>query len=248
MDGRAHETAGINSAARVGSAPGGEGSETPWPQPLSPSASNTATRARRQGGGRFPRRMGRSRIPAFMPVATQGSVKGLEIEQIRQTGDADGPGNTYHLALRPGEDVVRELGGLHRFMGWDGPILTDSGGFQLFSLARARRGDRGRGRLPLAHRRPAAGTLARAGRGHPGGPGERRGHGAGPRRCAAQWPEVVRDATQRAFAGASLPAGRPAGRPGPLRHRPRAGWIRSCGPGARGELRQGDFAGYAMGG
>ena len=74
-------------------------------------------------------------MPAFMPVATQGSVKGLEIEQLRGTGAAMVLGNTYHLALRPGEEVVRELGGLHRFMGWDGPILTDSGGFQLFSLA-----------------------------------------------------------------------------------------------------------------
>ncbi len=75
-------------------------------------------------------------LPAFMPVATQGSVKGLEIAQLRQTGAQMVLANTYHLALRPGEDVVRDLGGLHRFMGWDGPILTDSGGFQLFSLAR----------------------------------------------------------------------------------------------------------------
>jgi queuine tRNA-ribosyltransferase len=74
-------------------------------------------------------------MPAFMPVATQASVKGLEIDQIRATGAEMVLGNTYHLALRPGEEVVAALGGLHRFMGWDGPILTDSGGFQLFSLA-----------------------------------------------------------------------------------------------------------------
>jgi queuine tRNA-ribosyltransferase len=74
-------------------------------------------------------------MPAFMPVGTQGSVKGLEIEQIRGTGSQMVLGNTYHLALRPSEEVVAVLGGLHRFMGWDGPILTDSGGFQLFSLA-----------------------------------------------------------------------------------------------------------------
>jgi queuine tRNA-ribosyltransferase len=73
--------------------------------------------------------------PAFMPVATQGSVKGLEIDQLRATGAQMVLGNTYHLALRPGEEVVRSLGGLHGFMGWDGPILTDSGGFQIFSLA-----------------------------------------------------------------------------------------------------------------
>ncbi|MGA2798575.1 MAG: tRNA guanosine(34) transglycosylase Tgt [Thermoguttaceae bacterium] len=75
-------------------------------------------------------------MPAFMPVATQGSVKGLEIAQIRFTGAQMLLGNTYHLALRPGEETVSALGGLHRFMGWDGPILTDSGGFQLYSLAR----------------------------------------------------------------------------------------------------------------
>ncbi|MGA2621737.1 MAG: tRNA guanosine(34) transglycosylase Tgt, partial [Thermoguttaceae bacterium] len=76
-------------------------------------------------------------LPAFMPVATQATVKGLEIEQIRATGTQMVLGNTYHLALRPGAEVVASLGGLHRFMGWDGPILTDSGGFQVFSLAHA---------------------------------------------------------------------------------------------------------------
>ena len=74
-------------------------------------------------------------MPAFMPVGTLGTVKGLEIEQVRATGAQIVLGNTYHLALRPGEEVIRHLGGLHAFMGWDGPILTDSGGFQLFSLA-----------------------------------------------------------------------------------------------------------------
>jgi queuine tRNA-ribosyltransferase len=74
-------------------------------------------------------------MPAFMPVATQATVKGLEIEQIRGTGTQMLLGNTYHLTLRPGEEVVRAIGGLHHFMGWDGPILTDSGGFQLYSLA-----------------------------------------------------------------------------------------------------------------
>jgi queuine tRNA-ribosyltransferase len=74
-------------------------------------------------------------LPAFMPVGTQASVKGLEAGQLRATGTQIVLSNTYHLALRPGAKVVRDLGGLHRFMGWDGPILTDSGGFQLFSLA-----------------------------------------------------------------------------------------------------------------
>ena len=74
-------------------------------------------------------------MPAFMPVGTQGSVKGLEIAQLRATGAQMVLSNTYHLSLRPGEEVVAALGGLHGFMGWNGPILTDSGGFQLFSLA-----------------------------------------------------------------------------------------------------------------
>jgi queuine tRNA-ribosyltransferase len=75
-------------------------------------------------------------MPAFMPVGTQGTVKGLEIGLVRGTGSQMVLANTYHLALRPGEEVVEALGGLHGFMGWEGPILTDSGGFQLFSLAK----------------------------------------------------------------------------------------------------------------
>jgi len=74
-----------------------------------------------------------------MPVGTQGTVKGLTIDLVRRSGAQMLLGNTYHLALRPGEDVVASLGGLHRFMGWHGPILTDSGGFQLFSLAQSTR-------------------------------------------------------------------------------------------------------------
>ena len=73
--------------------------------------------------------------PAFMPVATHGSVKGLGPRELRETGAEMILANAYHLWLRPGVDVVARLGGLHRFMGWDGPILTDSGGYQIFSLA-----------------------------------------------------------------------------------------------------------------
>ena len=78
-------------------------------------------------------------LPAFMPVATLGSVKGISVDQLRQSGAQMLLGNAYHLALRPGSDVVRQLGGLHQMMGWQGPILTDSGGFQIFSLARLTR-------------------------------------------------------------------------------------------------------------
>ncbi len=77
--------------------------------------------------------------PAFMPVATQGSVKSLATSDLLAAGAQIVLANTYHLMLRPGHELVRELGGLHRFMGWDGPILTDSGGFQVFSLSKLRR-------------------------------------------------------------------------------------------------------------
>src|SRR5712691_1186104 len=72
--------------------------------------------------------------PAFMPVGTEGSVKSVDADELRTLGAPIILGNTYHLHFRPGEEVIAELGGLHRFMGWAGPILTDSGGFQIFSL------------------------------------------------------------------------------------------------------------------
>src|SRR5581483_4980322 len=73
--------------------------------------------------------------PVFMPVGTQATVKGLTPRMVADAGARIILGNTYHLALRPGDELIRDLGGLHRFMHWDGPILTDSGGFQVFSLA-----------------------------------------------------------------------------------------------------------------
>jgi queuine tRNA-ribosyltransferase len=72
--------------------------------------------------------------PAFMPVGTKGTVKSVDPHELRALGTTILLGNTYHLHFRPGEDLIAELGGLHRFMAWDGPILTDSGGFQVFSL------------------------------------------------------------------------------------------------------------------
>src|SRR5216117_1965849 len=85
--------------------------------------------------GRVTTRHGAFDTPAFMPVGTQGSVKGVLPDHVAGTGSQIILANTYHLMLRPGEKVVAELGGLHKFMGWPGPILTDSGGFQVFSLA-----------------------------------------------------------------------------------------------------------------
>ena len=73
--------------------------------------------------------------PAFMPVGTSAAVKGVTVEQLRAAGARIVLANAYHLMLRPGHELVSRLGGLHAFMGWQGPILTDSGGYQIYSLA-----------------------------------------------------------------------------------------------------------------
>src|SRR5580658_5410544 len=85
--------------------------------------------------GRLETPHGAFETPIFMPVGTQATVKGLTPQLVRDAGAQIILGNTYHLTLRPGDELIAELGGLHRFMAWDGPILTDSGGFQVYSLA-----------------------------------------------------------------------------------------------------------------
>jgi queuine tRNA-ribosyltransferase len=92
---------------------------------------DAATRARR---GQMRTAHGVVETPAFMPVGTQATVKTLHPDEVRATGAQIILANTYHLMLRPGVETIERAGGLHRFMGWDGPILTDSGGFQIFSL------------------------------------------------------------------------------------------------------------------
>src|SRR5205085_3672931 len=77
---------------------------------------------------------GEVRTPAFMPVGTKATVKSVDPDELRAMGAEIVLGNAYHLHFRPGEELIGELGGLHAFMGWDGAILTDSGGFQVFSL------------------------------------------------------------------------------------------------------------------
>jgi queuine tRNA-ribosyltransferase len=94
-----------------------------------------STGARR---GRLTTLHGAVETPIFMPVGTQGTVKAVTPVHLRDIGAQIILGNTYHLNLRPGSELVRDLGGLHRFMGWDRPILTDSGGFQVFSLSKLR--------------------------------------------------------------------------------------------------------------
>jgi queuine tRNA-ribosyltransferase len=108
-------------------------------------ASSGAARA-----GRLDLPRGPVETPCFMPVGTQGTVRALSPDDLRAVGAPIVLANTYHLHVRPGEDVVAALGGLHRFMGWDRPLLTDSGGFQVFSLAGSRTVDEdGVNREPL---------------------------------------------------------------------------------------------------
>ena len=112
-----------------------------------------------------------------MPVGTKATVKALHPDEVRALGAPVVLGNTYHLHFRPGEDVIEELGGLHAFSGWDGPILTDSGGFQVFSLSdTAARGRRRRRHVPLGLRRHGGAVHARGGGRDPAAPRLRHRH------------------------------------------------------------------------
>jgi len=97
---------------------------------------NTDGKARR---GRLTFERGTVETPAFMPVGTYGTVKGMKTEEVSNTGAEIILGNTFHLMLRPGTDIIEQHGGLHDFIHWDKPILTDSGGFQVFSLGKMRK-------------------------------------------------------------------------------------------------------------
>src|SRR2546430_7346146 len=98
---------------------------------LTIAASDGAARS-----GTISMRRGEIRTPAFMPVGTAATVKAMRPEEVRGAGADIILGNTYHLMLRPGAERVAKLGGLHRFMGWERPILTDSGGYQVMSLSK----------------------------------------------------------------------------------------------------------------
>jgi queuine tRNA-ribosyltransferase len=99
-------------------------------------AQDLQSKARR---GRLTTAHGAIDTPAFMPVGTQGSVKAVSPRELRELKAQIILGNTYHLFVRPGIDVIKHFGGLHKFINWDGPILTDSGGYQIFSLAKLRK-------------------------------------------------------------------------------------------------------------
>ena len=105
-------------------------------KPFEILAQDRQTKARH---GRLMTSHGLIETPAFMPVGTQGSVKGVSPRELRELNAQIILGNTYHLFVRPGIDVIKHFGGLHKFMNWEGPILTDSGGYQIFSLAKLRK-------------------------------------------------------------------------------------------------------------
>ena len=105
-------------------------------KPFELIARDPKSRARR---GRLTTAHGVIETPAYMPVGTQGSVKAISSRELHELEAQIILGNTYHLFVRPGLEVIRKFGGLHRFMNWDGPILTDSGGYQIFSLAKLRK-------------------------------------------------------------------------------------------------------------
>ena len=96
-------------------------------------------RSSRARAGILQTRRGAIETPVFMPVGTQGTVKAVSPLELQELGAQVILGNSYHLHVRPGEKVIARQGGLHKFMGWKGPILTDSGGFQVFSLAKLRK-------------------------------------------------------------------------------------------------------------
>ena len=111
---------------------------TPPPSPGTFDVQKRDTRSRARAGVLWTAH-GPIETPVFMPVGTQGTVKALEPRDLEENGVQVILGNTYHLNLRPGMDVMANAGGLHAFMRWDKPILTDSGGFQVFSLAKMRK-------------------------------------------------------------------------------------------------------------
>jgi queuine tRNA-ribosyltransferase len=109
--------------------------------PVAPFSFKIEAKQGRARAGRFQTPHGELLTPVFAPVGTQATVKAITPAQLRELGASLVLANTYHLYLRPGDEIIAESGGLHRFMNWPGPILTDSGGFQVFSLAESRKID-----------------------------------------------------------------------------------------------------------
>ncbi len=212
---------------------------------------------------------GEVRTPAFVPLASNASVRGLAASEVAGLGYEMVLGNTFHLFIEPGHEHIAEMGGLHEFMGWSGPIITDSGGFQVFSMGhgsvaeeiKRRRGtsavaralDRGGGRaLPRLHRRLRAVHGPRDLDGDPGRAGLR--HRAGLRRVHAL---PRRPRLHPPLDGAHPPLARPlrgvarrarAGGPGAVRDRAGRAWRRICARSPRRTWPGAGCAGIAIGG
>src|SRR6476469_6914929 len=125
----------------------------PAPSPLEIVARDPGSQAR---AGVLRTAHGEVRTPAFVPLATKATVKGLEPRDVAGLGYDMVLGNTFHLFLEPGHERIARFGGLHRFMCWDGPIITDSGGFQVFSMGHGTVADEIKGRAPQGADRSGA--------------------------------------------------------------------------------------------
>ncbi len=187
--------------------------------------------------------------PIYMPVGTQATVKTLTPDELTAAGRLDHLANTYHLSLRPGADRVARFGGLHRFMGWDRPILTDSGGFQVFCLGHLRKVDEDgvtfRSHLDGSPQRFTPERVIAAGR------GARRGHHHAARRVPALRRGRAhgrRRARPYAALGRALPRRANASRSGAVRHRAGGHVPGICAAAARAMLAELDLPGYAIGG
>ncbi len=221
---------------------------TPLPRPVRFESTARDPRPRPGPGSCTPLTARWRRRPSCRSAPRRRS-RGSCPEQLRATGSRMILANTYHLALRPGDEEVAAMGGLHSFMGWDGPILTDSGGFQVFSLAARAKITEAGVDVPVAPRRPAARADPRAGRCDPAEPRGRRRHV--PRRL----PGPARRARRRSPTPSTGPSAGPraARRPtrGPIR--PSSGSSRAgATPTSAQECAEAlialDFDGYAVGG
>ena len=200
--------------------------------------------------GRLHTAHGTVETPAFMPVGTAATVKAMTPAMLRATGAEIVLANTYHLMLRPGAERIARLGGLHRFMAWPGPILTDSGGFQVMSLAARRQTRRGGRRVRVAPRRRRHRADARARDRDPGA--ARCDHHDGARRVPALADRPRRggrlDAPLDAL-GRALPARLAArGRATACSASSRAASFPSSGAKSAAALVELGFDGYAIGG
>ena len=149
------------------------------------TVSATCGAARR---GRLTLARGVVNTPAFMPVGTYGAVRAVSAQDLRELKAEIILANAFHLMLRPGDARIQELGGLHAFAGWQAPILTDSGGFQAFSLAKGKGIGRTRAGIAISHRRRFGALGAGALHAGAGAVGKRRAYGARRMHGLSGWP------------------------------------------------------------